>query len=152
DFDNQFGRICHLIDREDLIENPRFNNFESVKNNSRPLIEELDKTFKQKNIDDWIEIFKTEDLPFDKEVIWEEILEDPQVWADDILCHVAGYPEREGMGTTRTLVRTPVKFKESGVPEYKKGPKIGEHTEEVLEKLGYTNKEIKKMKDNGAIR
>lgn len=151
DFDNQFANVCHLIGRQDLAQNKDFNDFEKVKNNSRPLIEELDQTFKEKNIDEWVEIFKAADMPFDKEVLWEEILEDPQAWADDILCHVEGYPKRDKLGTARTLVRTPVKFKESGLSEYRKGPKIGEHTAEILQELGYKDREIQKMKENGAV-
>lgn len=151
DYDNQFASVCHLIGREDLAEKDEFSRFENVKNNSHPLIEELDRTFKQKNIDEWMEIFKAADMPFDKEALWEEILEDPQAWEDDILCHVEGYPRREGMGTARTLVRTPVKFKESGLSEYRKGPRIGEHTTEILKELGYKDREIREMKENGAV-
>lgn len=151
DFDNQFSNVCRLIGREDLTENESYRDFEKVKHHSRPLIEELDKTFKQKNIDEWMEIFKAADMPFDKEMLWEEILKDPQAWADDILCHVEGYPERDGMGTARTLIRTPVKFKEAGLSEYKKGPRIGEHTAEILEALGYAEEEIRKMKEKGAV-
>lgn len=151
DFDNQFSNVCRLIGREDLTENESYRDFEKVKHHSRPLIEELDKTFRQKNIDEWMEIFKAADMPFDKEMLWEEILKDPQAWADDILCHVEGYPERDGMGTARTLIRTPVKFKEAGLSEYKKGPRIGEHTAEILEALGYAEEEIRKMKEKGAV-
>lgn len=151
DFDSQFPNVCRLIGREDLAEKESFCDFEKVKHHSRPLIEELDKTFKQKNIDEWMEIFKAADMPFDKEMLWEEILKDPQAWADDILCHVEGYPERDELGTARTLIRTPVKFKEAGLSEYKKGPRIGEHTAEILEALGYGEEEIRKMKEKGAV-
>lgn len=151
DFDNQITRILHLIGRDDLAENEEFCHFERISTHSRDLIEELDRTFREKNIDEWIELFRKEDLPFDKEVLWEEILTDPQAWEEDILCHVDGYPEREGMGTERTLVRTPVKFRESGLPDYRKGPKIGEHTREVLEELGYSGEEIEKMQEKGAV-
>ena len=49
-------------------------------------------------------------------------------------------------------MRTPVKFRESGLPEYRKGPRIGEHTREVLEKLGYTDAEIAAMQEKGAVK
>lgn len=152
DYDNQFEMVCRLIGREDLAKDERFCEFERVKNNSGDLIRELDQAFKQKTIDEWMEIFKAADMPFDKEVLWEEILTDPQAWEDNILCHVDGYPEREDMGTERTLVRTPVKFRESGLPEYRKGPKIGEHTVEILKELGYTKEEIEVMQKNGYVK
>ena len=97
-------------------------------------------------------MYKRQDLPFDKEAVWEEILTDPQAWAENILCHVGGYPEREDMGTDRILVRTPVKFREAGLCEYRKGPKIGEHTEEVLKELGYSRNEIDCMEAEQAVK
>lgn len=145
DFDNRIREVLHLIGRDDLAQNEEFCHFERISTHSKDLIAELDKTFKEKDIDDWLNIFRKADLPFDKEVLWEEILTDPQAWADNILCHVDGYPEREGMGTERTLVRTPVKFREAGLPEYRKGPRIGEHTEAVLKELGFSREEIDSM-------
>lgn len=147
DYDNMFPAVCRLIGREDLAGEPLFDRFEKVKNCPGPLIAELDQTFIQKDIAEWLEIFKKADLPFDKEVEWEEILTDPQAWEADILCHVEGYPEHETLGTARTLVRTPVKFRESELPEFIKGPRIGEHTYEILSGLGYTQKEILDMQE-----
>ena len=54
-------------------------------------------------------------------------------------------------GNTRRLVRLPVKFKEMGVPDYKRGPKIGEHGREVLEELGYSKEEIDNMLETKAL-
>ena len=152
DFDNRIREVLHLIGRDDLAENEEFCHFERISTHSRDLIVELDKTFREKNIDEWLEIFTAADLPFDKEAVWEEILTDPQAWAENILCHVGGYPEREDMGTDRILVRTPVKFREAGLCEYRKGPKIGEHTEEVLKELGYSRNEIDCMEAEQAVK
>lgn len=151
DYDNQFAGICNLIGRPDLAADPRFDCFEKVKNSSRALIEELDKTFIKKDLSEWLEIFKEADLPFDKEMLWEEILEDKQAWEENILCRVDGYPEREDMGTKRTLIRTPVKFKGSGLPAYKKGPGIGEHTLEILEEAGYSETEIRELEADKTV-
>jgi len=116
------------------------------------LIEEFDKTFATKTADEWIAIFNGADIPFDKEVLWEEILEDEQAWADDDLCKVDGYPYDERFGTTRTLLRSPQKFLNAGLSDYTKGPKIGEHTEEVLKEFaGYTDEELKALKEAGSI-
>ena len=48
-------------------------------------------------------------------------------------------------GNTRTLVRTPVLFTESGLPPYVRGPYLGEHTREVLIELGYTDEQVDEM-------
>lgn len=150
-YDGLYDKICHILERDDLIGDERFYPYEKIRGNTRPFIEELDKTFKQKTLEEWLKLFKAEDIAFDKMALWSEILEDPQAWEDDILCHVGGYPEHEKLGTERTLVRTPVKFREAGLPEYKKGPKIGEHTEEILKGIGYTEEEIKTLKDERIV-
>ena len=54
-------------------------------------------------------------------------------------------------GNTRRLVRTPVKFQEMGVPEYKLGPHIGEQGVEILKELGYSDEEIQEMLASGAV-
>ncbi len=151
-YDKEYARICRLVGREDLAQDERYNSFQKVKDCPRPFIQELDKAFRQKTADKWVAIFNEADLPFDKEALWEEILEDPQAWGDDILCHVEGYPEDEKLGTARTLVRSPVKFHNMGLPPYEKGPKIGEHTAQVLEQAGFGQDEIRKLLDSGAVK
>lgn len=151
-YDKEYSRICRLVGRPDLEEDERYNTFEKVKENPRPFIQELDKAFRQKTADEWVAIFNEADLPFDKEMLWEEILEDPQAWGDDVLCRVEGYPEHETLGTARTLVRSPVKFRNMGLPPYEKGPRIGEHTDQILKMAGYSPEEIRVLREKGAVR
>ncbi len=151
-YDKEYDRICRLLGREDLVGDERYNTFQKVKDNPRPFIQELDKAFRQKTADEWVDIFDEADLPFDKEMLWEEILEDPQAWGDDDLCKVEGYPPHEKLGTARTLVRSPVKFLRMGLPPYEKGPRIGQHTGQVLRDLGYTEEEIQALVEEGAIK
>ena len=54
-------------------------------------------------------------------------------------------------GAERTLVRLPVKFQEMGIPEYNRGPMIGEHSEDVLREIGYSEEDIANFKANGVI-
>ena len=150
-YDKEYARICHLVGRDDLAEDERYNTFQKVKDNPRPFIMELDKAFQQKTADEWVAIFDAEDLPFDKEMLWDEILEDPQAWGDHDLCRVEGYPPHEKLGTTRILVRSPVKFRNMGLPPYEKGPRIGEDTDAVLKEIGFTEEEIRALRDDGAV-
>lgn len=151
-YDKEYARFCHLIGRDDLADDIRYSTFQCVKDNPRPFIQELDGAFRQKTADEWVEIFNQADLPVDKELLWEEILTDPQAWGDDVLCHVDGYPKHETLGTQRTLVRSPVKFRNMGLPPYEKGPKIGQHTAEVLGEFGYSQEEISHLQNTGAIK
>ena len=76
---------------------------------------------------------------------WDELLKDEQAWAADCFYEME-YPT----GAKRTLVRPPVMFMDTPLPEYKRGPYCGEHTEEILASLGYTGDQIKAMLEAGA--
>lgn len=49
------------------------------------------------------------------------------------------------------MVRLPVKFTEMGVPDYKRGPFIGENGREVLKEIGYSDSEVDKLIDTNAL-
>ena len=43
-----------------------------------------------------------------------------------------------------------MRFTDTPLPEYKRGPYCGEHTEEILAALGYTEEQVKAMMEAGA--
>lgn len=77
---------------------------------------------------------------------------------------VAGHPHTDGVGTmvlaNRTatcpnggksiLVRPAMRSDRMGIPTWKRGPMLGEHTEEVLKEIGYTDEQIKAMEEKKA--
>jgi len=74
-----------------------------------------------------------------------ELHDDPQVAANEYLGEV------DGSGRGRfTLVANPVQFGETP-PTLRRGPEMGEHTDEVLHELGLTDDELMHHKVAGAI-
>lgn len=137
-YDKEFSRFCQMLGLNHLTSDEKYSKFENVKDNPEEIITIFDHAFKDKTIDEWVKLFNKADLPCDKEMLWEEILEDEQSWADNILSKVSGYRE----GKDRILVNSPVKFKNMGLPEVNKAPKLGENTVEILSECGYTTNEI----------
>ena len=72
-------------------------------------------------------------------------MHDPQAWANDVFYEM-DYPRGK-----KALVRTPVDLAETPLPEFKKGPLLGEHTDEVLAQLGYAPEAIERMKAEGVV-
>ena len=75
----------------------------------------------------------------------EELLDDPQVIANDYL----GDVELDGGGGYR-LPRVPVQFDERP-PDLRRAPEHGEHTEQVLLELGYSWDDIAALGEAAAI-
>jgi cinnamoyl-CoA:phenyllactate CoA-transferase len=48
-------------------------------------------------------------------------------------------------GNKRTLVRQPVIFTETGLPDYNRAPYVGEQTVDIMKSLGYSDSEIETM-------
>jgi cinnamoyl-CoA:phenyllactate CoA-transferase len=147
EYNRSYERFCKAIGREDLIPVENYNSFENVKNNSSELVRILDIVFAEKTADEWVEIFKEYDIPCEKAMLWEEILDDEQVWANEILSEVE-CPN----GKKRIAVNSPVKFKERKSLDFNIGPLPGEHTVEILKQCGYSDEEIDSFRLNGVVK
>ena len=146
-YDLLFGKVAATIGRPELAEDERFSSMENLmKGNSTTLNGLISEAIGSKDLECWTKAFDEADLPFEVCQTWDEILEDEQAWANDIL-YKEQYPAGE-----RINVRTPVMFKNCGLPPYAKGPRIGEHTGEILESLGYDKEKVETMKGNKEVR
>ena len=55
-------------------------------------------------------------------------------------------------GRTAELVRTSLRSQRMGLPEFRPGPMLGEHSREILAELGYGQEEIQAMLASGAVK
>lgn len=99
-----------------------------------------------RTLDEWCKTFKEADIPYAVAQTWDELLEDEQAWAAHCF-YKMHYPT----GNDRTLVRPPIMFQDTPLPEYNRGPYPGEHTEEILARLGYSEEQIAAMLAAGAV-
>ena len=75
-----------------------------------------------------------------------EVFDDPQVLAQEMMLDV----EHPDHGTVR-MTGFPVKLSETPATIRHPAPKLGEHTEDILDTLGYTESTIKNLKSQGII-
>jgi formyl-CoA transferase len=78
--------------------------------------------------------------------IWEEIAKDPQLLANHILVPIA-----DSRGDARMTVDSPVVIEESPKVAPRAAPELGEHTEQVLQELGFDAGQIDDLRASGAI-
>ena len=76
----------------------------------------------------------------------EELLDDPQVVANDYIGEVVDRRRRRRTGCPRV----PVQFDGEG-PELRRAPEHGEHSELILLELGYTWDDIAALQAAGAL-
>lgn len=115
--------FCKTIGREDFI----------VHLNAPTMIQdkmkiEIQKIIAQKTQDEWMTIFQTMDSCVAPVYSFEEMVNDPQVKARDMI-------KSGELGTTKH-VGIPIKLSETPGEIRKQAPKLGEHTDEILMEMG----------------
>jgi len=137
--------LCRVIDRPDLVDDPRFSEM-SVRNQHaaecRQLLEEV---FAQRSLAEWQERLADFSGPWQTMQTPHEVLEDPQVLANGYIPEVV-YDD----GRRTRLVAAPIQFDEQP-PELSPAPELGQHTEEILLELGYDWDVLGRLKASGAI-
>ncbi|MDR0386584.1 MAG: CoA transferase [Treponema sp.] len=144
-YDVNYDRFVKAIGREDLVGDARYYPQANLQSNLVEFYDLLASRIKEETLDYWCKTFTEADLPFARAQTWNELLRDEQAWANDYF-YKMHYPT----GADRALVRLPVKFMDTPLPEYKRGPYLGEHTETILARLGYSEAQIKAMMEAGA--
>jgi crotonobetainyl-CoA:carnitine CoA-transferase CaiB-like acyl-CoA transferase len=106
----------------------------------------LEKTFKEKTRDEWMEDLKDLDVCIGKVLHLDETFKDPQVVQRRMVTEFVD-PKKGKM----KLLSSPVKLSETP-PDIRRRPaEFGEHTEEVLKELGFKEEEIRRMKREGVV-
>jgi len=139
-YDYYYPTFMKVLEREDLIDDPRYFPQTNLQDNLYEFYDLLDAEIGKYNIDEICQRMDDADLPYARCQTWDQVLVDPQAWGSDALAKVT-MPN----GQERTMVRTPVIFTDTELPEYKRGGFLGEDTRTVLASLGYTEAQIDAM-------
>jgi crotonobetainyl-CoA:carnitine CoA-transferase CaiB-like acyl-CoA transferase len=106
----------------------------------------LEKTFKEKTRDEWLEELKDLDVCIGKVLHLDETFKDPQVVQRKMVTEFED-PQKGKM----KLLSSPIKMSETP-PDIRRAPAVfGEHTEEVLKELGFNEEEARQMKKEGVV-
>jgi crotonobetainyl-CoA:carnitine CoA-transferase CaiB-like acyl-CoA transferase len=140
--EKQFWKaFCKAVDREDLVED-RFAEGER----QADLIAEVSRIFKEKTRQEWIDFLKETDFCCEPVNLPSEALSDPQLLSRDMIVET----DHPAAGRLKQI-GIPVKF--SGTPGAirSSAPAHGEHTKEVLKDLGYDDKDVQALMEEGVI-
>ncbi len=144
--DEQFKRLCEVIGKPELAEDPRFKTNPERLKHREILIPILEKTFAEKERDYWITTLKKASIPAGPVRNVKEAFEDHYV----IERHFVEEISHPTAGKIR-LFTNPIHMDGKTFPIYRHPPLLGEHTEEILKEIGYNQLEIENLRKNGII-
>ncbi|MDP8949965.1 MAG: CoA transferase [Actinomycetota bacterium] len=141
-----WARLCKALGREDLIEDPRFATNDDRMENRAELVEELEAATRKKDTDEWVEILLEAGFPAGPIYNYKEVFEDPHTAAREMMVEMDHPVEGavKGLGIPVKLSETPGEIRRAA-------PLLGEHTEETLTELGYSEKEIADLRERGVV-
>ena len=95
----------------------------------------------------WLEQLDKAGVPCGPILDYEDALTTPQALAREMTVDV----EHPTLGTLRTL-GTPIKMSAAPLNPRRRAPLLGDHTDAVLNSAGYSDNEIERLRNSGAVR
>lgn len=147
DHERYYPSLCRMINREDLIDDERFNTLAAAQKNCRALTDILDDEFIRKDHNEWLKLLAEYDLASSPIPHSCDIYKDPQAQANHL---VEEYKTRKGL--TFMLPNTPIRFGDNLPTENRNAPRFGgEDTIEILKSVGYSDEEIAALEEAKAV-
>jgi crotonobetainyl-CoA:carnitine CoA-transferase CaiB-like acyl-CoA transferase len=141
-----FRRWATLVNHPELIDDPRCRDDITRAEHSELINQIMHDWCISRTTDECIRELESARIPCGPTYTLEQTLSDPQVQARQLL-QPFDYP---GVGPV-PLPATPVRLSRTPGGIRHRAPLIGEHTDEILQELGYTAEEIQKLRDEGVV-
>jgi crotonobetainyl-CoA:carnitine CoA-transferase CaiB-like acyl-CoA transferase len=134
-------RFLRVMDMESSIgQDERFRTNALRTNNRTALIPLLQAEFDERPGSAWLELLASAEIPAAPISTVEEAVNDEQALARSMIVQL----EHPALGMARSI-GNPVKFSETPVSYRLPPPLLGEHTNEVLSRLGYSDEDLRDM-------
>ncbi|MEH2488864.1 CaiB/BaiF CoA transferase family protein [Bradyrhizobium sp. AZCC 2230] len=143
---DKLAAVAKAIGRPDLLTDPRFSDPAKLMANMPQLTAILDEIFSAEPMAHWYEVFNGVHVTFGAVRGPQEVINDPQLRANDIIVPLEG-----AGGKLTSTISSPLQVHGVAKVPAKRAPKIGEHNEEVLQQLGFSATEIDGLRASGAI-
>lgn len=135
-----YENLCRALGREDFIP------YEWSPDKWPEIASAFQQIFLTKTRDEWVELLRQTDTCIAPVYSLDEVFSDPQVLHRNLVVEL----DHPKLGRVKQ-VGISIKLSETPGAIRSIGPSPGQHTDEVLASLGYTKKEIEKLKSLGAV-
>jgi crotonobetainyl-CoA:carnitine CoA-transferase CaiB-like acyl-CoA transferase len=143
---SNWERIVKVLGRPELGVDARFKTNGDRMKNLAELTPILAAMFRARPSAHWIAEFEAAGVPVGPVNKIGDMLADPQVAAREMVVEV----DHPRAGRVKAL-GMPIKFSDTPGTIERPAPLLGQHSREILAQLGYSDADIKRLEDDGAI-
>jgi crotonobetainyl-CoA:carnitine CoA-transferase CaiB-like acyl-CoA transferase len=145
--DSQWRKLCTLLGRSALADDPRFATNPARVQHREALIPLLQEVFASADITHWLREIAAAGIPCGPVQSIDQVFADPQVLQREMVWTVP-HPTANAV----RLVGSPLKLSDTPVMLRSYPPLLGEHTDEVLaDLLSYPPETLARLRKDGAI-
>jgi len=151
EYESEIEKFAKLLGIEDMIGDPAYASIDIMHKTGsiEAIVKRCNEIFLTKTSTEWREYLSANSVSCEIMKESQEVSKDPQATENGYMVPVQ-FPDKNH--TTVMMPTPPVAFSEYGCREYVPTGKIGEDTDSILAGMGYSEEEIKAMKDSGAVR
>lgn len=144
--DEIWRRLCRALDLDQIAADPKFKTNRDRVQHYDELRPVLDRTLRSRARAEWLKRLADAGVPCGSVREISEVLDDPQIAAREMVAEL----EHPTVGRAR-VIGSPVKLSETPPSVRTPPPTLGQHTEIVLEELGYDRESRAALKAAGVI-
>ncbi|MGE3463789.1 MAG: CoA transferase, partial [Pseudomonadales bacterium] len=140
-----FDRLIMAMGQFEWLADERFATAESRIEHAAEFTDMMRAVIAERTAREWLDVFHAEGLPVALVAEFQDLPTDPQVLANNMAVVPA-----EDMGLER-VIRDPVNVDGVGRVGPKRAPELGEHTDEILAEMGYSDADIARLRESGVV-
>lgn len=144
--DNVWQSFCKYAEREDLSADARFQTNAARIANYEALLPVVRDIIKQRPSATWLEALRKVGVPVGRINTLQEALSDPHLHERGMIIQL----EHPALGLIKSIA-TPVHLADTPLVYRRHPPRLGEHTDEVLKEMGYSDLQLADLRQKGIV-